>query len=80
MGAGVKRVEDNELETVVVQRRSLRANTNLMVGHKIQENDFVPLRPCPQDAIPPSEMRSIIGSTLRRDFKKGDYLTTKDID
>jgi sialic acid synthase SpsE len=51
-----------------------------MVGHKIQENDFVPLRPCPQDAIPPSEMRSIIGSTLRRDFKKGDYLTTKDID
>ena len=80
MGAGVKRVEDNELETVVVQRRSLRANVNLKVGHIIQENDFVPLRPCPQDAIPPCEMTSIIGSTLRRDLEKGDYLTTKDID
>jgi len=80
MGAGVKRVEDNELETVVVQRRSLRANVNFKVGHKIQENDFIPLRPCPQNAIPPSEMTSIIGSTLRRDFEKGDYLTTKDLD
>ena len=80
MGAGVKRVEDNELETVVVQRRSLRANGNLKAGHKIQENDFIPLRPCPQHAISPCEMTSIIGSTLMRDFKKGDYLTTKDID
>ena len=79
MGAGVKRVEGNELETVIVQRRSLRANFNLKVAHIIQANDFVPLRPCPRDAIPPSEINSIIGTTLRRDFEKGDYLTTKDI-
>jgi sialic acid synthase SpsE len=80
MGAGIKKVEDNELETVVVQRRSLRANVNLEAGHVIRENDFVPLRPCPCDAIPPSEISSIIGTTLRRDFEKGDYLTTRDVD
>ena len=80
MGAGVKKVEDNELETVVVQRRSLRANTNLKSGHIIQENDFIPLRPCPQDAISPSKINLTIGSTLRRDFVKGDYLTSNDLD
>lgn len=80
MGSGIKKVEDNELETVVVQRRSLRANLSLKAGHIIQERDFVPLRPCPIDAIPPSKKNSIVGSKLRRDFEKGDYLTEKDID
>ena len=80
MGTGVKRVEDNERETVVVQRRSLRAASDLKVGHVIQENDFVPLRPCPLDAVSPSESNAIIGAKLRRSFSKGEYLTVKDFE
>lgn len=79
LGGGVKKVEDNELETVVVQRRSLRAKAELKEGHVIRAGDFIPLRPCPSDAISPSEARHIIGSKLRRDFTKGDYLSIRDI-
>ena len=57
LGGGVKKVEDNELETVVVQRRSLRANLQLKAGHIIRDGDFVPLRPCPADALSPSKLR-----------------------
>ena len=42
MGDGVKRVEDNESETVIVQRRSLRASKSLTAGHIITSGDFSP--------------------------------------
>lgn len=80
MGSGIKKVEYNELETVVVQRRSLRANIDLKAGHIISEGDLMPLRPCPVDAIPPSELRNIIGTSLRRDIEKGDYIKERDLD
>ena len=80
LGEGVKKVENNELDTVIVQRRSLRANTQLKAGHVIKGGDFIPLRPCPQDAIPPSKLRHIIGSVLRRDIDHGDYLRDGDLD
>ncbi len=79
MGGGVKKVEDNELETVIVQRRSLRAKAGLKKGHVIKDGDFIPLRPCPIDAVSPSEARHIIGTTLRREVTKGDYLCIGDV-
>ena len=39
LGNGIKRVEFNELETVVVQRRSLRVTTDLKNGHTLSRND-----------------------------------------
>lgn len=79
MGYGIKRVEDNEVETVVVQRRSLRATNNFKIGHEIKAGDFVPLRPCPSDAISPEHSRMIVGSTLRKDVDEGDYLRERDL-
>ena len=79
MGLGVKRVEYNELETVVVQRRSLRATTSLKSGHIISLDDFAPLRPCPTDAISPAKLRQVIGCSLTRDLTQGDYLREKDL-
>lgn len=79
LGNGIKKLEINELETVIVQRRSLRARSSLKEGHIINESDFIPLRPCPSDAISPSELNNIIGSTLLHEIKKGDYLKVKDI-
>lgn len=74
MGYGIKRVEDNEVETVVVQRRSLRATRNFKAGHEIKDGDFVPLRPCPSDAISPEHLRMVVGRTLRKEVEEGDYL------
>ena len=48
LGDGFKRIEKNELNTVVVQRRSIRAKINLKKGTRLNENHFEYLRPCPK--------------------------------
>ena len=78
LGNGIKRVEENERETVVVQRRSLRVTSELPAGHKLCIDDLIPLRPCPVDAASPAEINQVIGLTLRCSKLKGDYLRRSD--
>jgi sialic acid synthase SpsE len=80
LGFGVKKVEANEEETVVVQRRSLRATRNLAPGKILEKSDLVPLRPCPRDAISPALHDQMVGQTLRRELREGDYLKHADLD
>jgi len=80
LGTGVKIVEENEIETVVVQRRALRPHAKMSKGSIIAKVDFVPLRPCPKDAIQPHELKSILGKRLKRDIIEGDYLRVGDIE
>jgi sialic acid synthase SpsE len=80
LGNGIKKVEDNEVETVVVQRRSLRASMALFKSQVIRKGDFVALRPCPADALTPVEIQAIVGRTLRRDILAGDYLRASDLE
>jgi sialic acid synthase SpsE len=80
LGNGIKKVEDNEKETVIVQRRSLRAKTALCKSQMIKVGDFIALRPCPADALTPVEMKDIIGRTLRRDIPAGEYLRASDLE
>jgi sialic acid synthase SpsE len=80
LGNGIKRVEENERETVVVQRRSLRAKENLPAGHRLSHDDLIPLRPCPADAVSPADMDLVIGRSLRRAKQKGEHLTHNDIE
>jgi len=79
LGVGIKQVEGNEVDTVVVQRRSLRAVARFEKGHVVSVGDFVPLRPCPRDAIQPYELENIIGKSLIRDLEDGEYLKIGDI-
>jgi len=72
LGSSIKGVENNEIETVVLQRRSIRVNKNLPKGHIIVNDDLIEVRPCPKDAISPSE--NIIGKKLKIDLNKNDYL------
>jgi len=79
LGSSIKKVEDNERETVVLQRRCLRAAKDINKGTIIKSSDFEALRPAPTNAIKPSEMKLIVGKTLRRDIEHGEHLTTEDI-
>ena len=78
LGGGIKKVELNEKDTVIVQRRALRAVRDLQVGHVIAANDFVPLRPCPSDAISPAKHAEIIGERLRSKVLAGEYIKERD--
>jgi N-acetylneuraminate synthase len=79
IGDGIKKVENNEKSTVIVQRRSIRTNRNLLVGDVIQKNDLEVLRPCPLDAYPPYKIEEIIGKKVIRNVESGDYIKTNDI-
>lgn len=73
LGDGIKRVEENEREAVIVQRRALYYYEHMLEGDIIQEADLLPLRPCPADGIPPYEASNIIGKRMKREIQ-GDTL------
>ena len=75
LGDGIKRVESNEADASVVQRRSLRATRDLPVGHILSDRDLEALRPIPKDGIPPYELRIVTGKALKNGLKKGEHLT-----
>ncbi len=75
LGNGIKKVEGNEEDTVVVQRRGLRTVGDLSKGAVISKDDLVALRPCPKDGFPPHMEDSLVGKTLAADIKKGEHLT-----
>jgi N-acetylneuraminate synthase len=74
IGNGIKKVEDNERNTVIVQRRAIRTNKKLFAGDIIKEEDLVVLRPCPVDAFTPYNMAELLGKKLTRDIPEGDYI------
>lgn len=77
LGRGIKCVEKNEVETVILQRRALRASKKLLKGSILTRDDLIPLRPCPIEAISPDYMGSVVGKILREDLNEGDLVTWK---
>ena len=74
LGLEIKKVEDNEAETVVLQRRSIRVKKDLAAGDMVREDDLEFLRPCPEDALPPYELEKILDKELVENIKSGDYI------
>jgi N-acetylneuraminate synthase len=79
LGSSVKKVEDNEKETVILQRRAIRAKRNLLKGEAISQDMVEVLRPCPKDAIPPYNMEVVLNKILIRDVVAGDCITWANI-
>jgi sialic acid synthase SpsE len=73
LGSGKKKVEENEQNTVVVQRRAIRAKRTLLKGTRVTKDDLIVLRPCPKDALPPYEYTSVVGRILEEEIQEGDY-------
>lgn len=79
LGNGIKKIEDNERETAVLQRRSIRLVKDLPEGTVLTREDVTVLRPCPADAISPMELAKLPGKKLMRDIACGDYLRWNDL-
>lgn len=80
LGTGCKRVEGNEADTVLLQRRSIRLARDMRQGETLSEADISVLRPCPPYALRPYELKNVIGLKLRRAMKSGDHLRWSDFD
>jgi len=80
LGNGVKKVEENESETVILQRRSIRLRYDMESGVVIQAKDLEVLRPCPEDGLPPYSMSQVVGKKLRVSKTAGEHLKICDIE
>ena len=77
LGDGVKRIEANEVDSAIVQRRALRYGRDLKKGNKIERGDLIALRPCPANGLTPFEIDLLVGKFLKRDVSQ-DELTQLD--
>jgi sialic acid synthase SpsE len=74
LGSPQKVIAENECETVVVQRRSLRAAEDLKAGAVLQSNMLEVLRPAPREAIMPFDLPRVVGKKLLCDLPHGECL------
>ena len=80
LGNGVKKIEENEKSTVIVQRRSIHLVRSLNKGEVIQKEDLIPLRPCPLDGIPPYHINELVGRTTGRALSAGEHIKWTDLE
>jgi sialic acid synthase SpsE len=73
LGSAVKEVAENEQQTVVIQRRCLRAAGPLDVGTVLAREHIEVLRPAPRDGISPFEFSRLLGARLTHNMVAGDY-------
>ncbi len=75
LGSPAKTVAANEQETVVLQRRCLRAVSDLPAGTVLRAEMLEALRPAPRDAVMPYELSRVCGRKLVRPLPAGEYLS-----
>lgn len=71
LGSPLKRVAENEKETIYVQRRCLRAARAVSAGEVITREMIDVLRPAEPDAIHPGDIERVIGTHCAQDIPLG---------
>jgi len=79
MGDGVKRIEDNERESAVVQRRSLYITHDMHAGDTITADDLKAVRPIREGGIPPYQADAVLGKALAHDTQADSALRLEDV-
>ncbi len=79
LGDGIKRVENNEKETVVLQRRALRYAKAIKAGSTLPRDAVIAVRPSPPGGIPPYEIDKVLGQRINRDVKIDTMIEWRDI-
>lgn len=79
LGDGIKRVEDNECDTVVVQRRAIRLNKDVQPGHLITRDDLSFLRPCPKHCYAPNKISEVLGKQVKHTLRRGHAFVKSDL-
>ncbi len=79
LGSANKVVAANEQQTVIVQRRCLRAARAISAGEAFQRDMIDVLRPATPGAIMPYEIQSVIGTKAGADIPSGKELRWTDL-
>jgi sialic acid synthase SpsE len=79
LGSADKFVAANEAETVILQRRCLRAAFDLPAGTVLTREMIDVLRPAPAGAIKPYDLDKVLGKRLLSGLKTGQELKWEEI-
>jgi sialic acid synthase SpsE len=79
LGQPLKRIEPNEAQTAIIQRRAVRAAGALPAGHVIRREDLVVLRPATPGAVKPAEVGDLVGQVTRRALEADEAIRWTDI-
>tara|TARA_B100000787_G_C16198415_1_gene302824 strand:+ start:6667 stop:7737 length:1071 start_codon:yes stop_codon:yes gene_type:complete len=79
LGLKTKKVEFNERETVIIQRRSAHAKININKNQKILKKDIEFLRPSPKKSFKPNELNKLVNKKSKKFIQKGKTIFYKDV-
>jgi sialic acid synthase SpsE len=79
LGDGIKRIEGNERQSAVVQRRCLRFVKDVPAGTIVAAEHLAALRPAPAGSVAPSEIGLVIGRLLMCSRPAGSELRLADL-
>ena len=79
LGNDQKNIESNEIETVILQRRSIRAKRFIKAGEQINLENIEFLRPCPIEGLAPYLFEKIKGKYTISNIQKGDIIKYKNL-
>lgn len=79
LGSADKFVAENEKDTVIVQRRCLRAAREIKAGETLTRDMVEPLRPATPGAILPYEIEAVLGTQALQDLPYGKELRWTDL-
>jgi len=79
LGSPIKRVADNERDTFILQRRSLRAASDLPEGHILRRQDIEILRPYALNSFEPWQIYMLIGKKLLHARNLGEHFRREDV-
>lgn len=77
MGDGVKKIEKNEIESSIIQRRGVWLKKDVKIDEKFEEKHVEILRPCPKNSLDIFEIQKFYGKRFRKKMKKGNLVTKK---
>ena len=75
LGSGIKKIEANEQQAAVVQRRSIRFKRDLRKGDRISRDDLSVLRPAPDGALGADAPSQVVGKILLSDVSQDEAVS-----
>lgn len=79
LGDGIKKVEENEINSRIVQQRAIYAVKEIKRGEVITREHLYPLRPIREGSILPYEMDKVIGKRAKVDILEDSYIKWEDL-
>lgn len=79
LGSPDKKVAENERDTVIIQRRCLRAARNIAFGEVLTREMIDILRPATPGAVKPDQVRNVVGLRAAHPLKYGQEIYWTDL-